>query len=130
MGRKERVLEVACKIVQKREELAALMAQFDDLVGDVDGLVGGVDAPTASASEGIRAVIRTPVRLTVRDRIISQLERDPSREYSVQEVVGLIGGDANTVRSVLSRLAKNGELLCVKRGVYRGLDAETKKLLS
>lgn len=106
MGQRDRLIEVAAKVKALRDELRQWEGELDRLLrGQPTELLGRKKGPT----KGI-----------ARD-VVAALEAEPARVFSAETLTLELanGASLHTVRSTLSRLAKDGQIEKVDRGQYR-----------
>jgi tRNA U34 5-carboxymethylaminomethyl modifying GTPase MnmE/TrmE len=68
----------------------------------------------------LSAVVEAASSLSIRDQIVNVMTEP--RAYSAEEVVEAVEGNPASVRSILSRLARAGDLVSVGRGMYQKAD--------
>jgi len=99
------IQEAVALLRQRRAELARLLAEVDE---GIDRLLGG----GASASEPPPQARAK----SLRDQILDAMPE--ARTYSADEIVAAVEGQEASVRSILSRLTRNGDLVSQGRGRY------------
>tara|TARA_Y100001951_G_scaffold92151_1_gene86712 strand:- start:91 stop:486 length:396 start_codon:yes stop_codon:yes gene_type:complete len=68
--------------------------------------------------EAREAIKKEEKKETKKAKVIRVLEKQ-NREMTAKQLVGLTGMNKNTVRGYLVKAAKRGDIVRVKRGVYR-----------
>jgi hypothetical protein len=64
----------------------------------------------------LSAVVEAASTMSIRDQILSVMTED--RTYTAEEVVVAVDGNPASVRSILSRMARAGDLESMGRGTY------------
>jgi hypothetical protein len=102
--------EAVVLLKSRRQEMVLELAKIDRALAALDV------TPTSHVMRvvaGGRAELAT---MSLREQILAAISED--RAYSAEEIVAAVTGNPNSVRSVLSRLARNGELVSPARGKY------------
>ena len=115
---RQRVIELALKIQEARDQLAQLEAELDTLtIPD-----SASDALHSSRKPGRTPGARPDEGKSLPERILSIMREDPSRAFTASDFQKLEdAGIAKmlTIRTSLVRLFNNGSLVKLERGAYQ-----------
>ncbi|NNC00185.1 hypothetical protein HI113_40595 [Corallococcus exiguus] len=136
-AKREKVLDMSHRIMAMRadaqraeETLQRLRAEIRLMEEALDRLLDGGDAISAarSADDLLRAAIsrrfasggaNAAENATLGDRILGVLASAPNQLFPVGSMAKLLSESPNTVRTVLWRLARSGEIVRHDKGLYR-----------
>lgn len=120
-GRKTQVLEIAKRLVEIDAEIGALRDEKDVLEAKLDALIpedeGDSEASGAETSGDAATMFEAVTRF---------LTKNPG-QHDVQELCSELKGNPDTVRSLLSKLAANGQIRRSGRGLYEAIPGVTRE---
>jgi hypothetical protein len=115
---RQRVIELALKIQETRDQLAQLEAELDTLTMPDSAS----EALSSSRKPGRTPGARPEDDKSLPERILSIMREDPSRAFTASDFQKLEdAGIAKmlTIRTSLVRLFNNGTLVKLERGAYK-----------
>ena len=120
---RERIVELAQRIVEVRGQLAACEARLDELIGGRPATRRSTRRARGTLrSAAPRAGRRKPLGLRpggLPARIVEFLGRSPSRLFAAPGIAKALQANARVVTATLARLSQEGRLRRVSRGAYR-----------